>query len=164
MSLTDTKFELCRDVEHVLKIGREFQKQDNWRGAHHDTAKLLCDTIEHLRDQSNAQIGNAAAIREAAAEFVSVILDKKPGIHNLHRLAEKCRDALAKPPRNCDVGTAEEQIKRWEKFCQEHHEYWKPSKSLTAIQRCNCPCHEGNGCNYFVWAQMPYEAEEGGAQ
>ena len=102
MSVADTKFELCHDVEQVLKIGRDFQKQDSWRGAHHDTTKLLCDTIEYLREQSNAQIGNAAAIREAAKEFVSVILDKKPGIHNLHRLAEKCRDALAKPPRNCD--------------------------------------------------------------
>jgi hypothetical protein len=67
------------------------------------------------------------------------------------------KSALAEPPRNCDVGTPQEQIKRWEKFCQEHHEYWKPGKSLTAIQRCNCPCHEGNGCNYFIWAQMPYE-------
>lgn len=67
------------------------------------------------------------------------------------------KEALAEPLRNCDVGTPQEQIKRWEKFCQEHHEYWKPSKSLTAIQRCNCPCHEGNGCNYFIWAQLPYE-------
>lgn len=70
--------------------------------------------------------------------------------------------ALAEPVRNCDVGTAQEQIERWEKFCQAHHEYWKPSKSLTAIQKCNCPCKEGNGCNYFIWAQMPYE--EGGAE
>ena len=70
--------------------------------------------------------------------------------------------AIDKPPRNCDVGSADEQIKRWEKFCQEHHEYWRPDKSLTAIQKCNCPCHEGNGCNYFVWAQMPYT--EGGGE
>ncbi len=48
--VADTKFELCHDVERVLKIGRDFQKQDTWRGAHHDTAKLLCDTIEYLRD------------------------------------------------------------------------------------------------------------------
>ena len=71
--------------------------------------------------------------------------------------------ALARPARNCDVGTAEEQIKRWEKFCLEHHEYWKPSKSLTAIQRCSCPCSEGNGCNFFIWAQMPYD-EKGGSE
>lgn len=159
MSLTNTKFELCRDVEHVLKIGREFQKQDNWRGAHYDTAKLLCDTIEYLREQSNAQIGNAAAIREAAAEFVSVILDKKPGIHNLHRLAEKCRDALAKPPRNCDVGTAEEQTKRFSNFCAAHRH--------TDLPRCaGCPLENtpsDTGCS-FAWAQMPYEEKEGGRE
>ena len=35
-------------VEQVLKIGREFQDQDNWHGAHYDTARLLCDTIVRL--------------------------------------------------------------------------------------------------------------------
>ena len=39
------------DIDHILKIGREFQMSDTWRGATHDTAKLLCDTIEMLRDQ-----------------------------------------------------------------------------------------------------------------
>lgn len=38
-------------IDDVLKIGREFQKSDTWRGATHDTAKLLCDTIEMLRDK-----------------------------------------------------------------------------------------------------------------
>ena len=47
----DTKFELCRDVEYVLKIGRDYQNKDGFRGAHYDTVKLLCVTIEYLRDQ-----------------------------------------------------------------------------------------------------------------
>ena len=38
-------------VEQVLKIGREFQDQDRWRGAHYDTARLLCDTIERLNQK-----------------------------------------------------------------------------------------------------------------
>ena len=38
-------------IDDILKIGRDFQKSDTWRGATHDTAKLLCDTIEMLRDQ-----------------------------------------------------------------------------------------------------------------
>ena len=46
------------DVEHmsiddVLKIGRDFQMSDTWRGATHDTAKLLCDTIEMLQNKLN---------------------------------------------------------------------------------------------------------------
>ena len=47
----DTKFELCRDVEYVLKIGRDYQNKDGFRGAHYDTVKLLCVTIEYLRDK-----------------------------------------------------------------------------------------------------------------
>ena len=35
-------------LDQVLKIGREFQNQDNWHGAHYDTARLLCDTIVRL--------------------------------------------------------------------------------------------------------------------
>ena len=35
-------------VDQVLKIGRDFQNQDNWHGAHYDTARLLCDTIVRL--------------------------------------------------------------------------------------------------------------------
>lgn len=54
--------------------------------------------------------------------------------------------ALAAPPRNCDVGTAEEQIKRHRKWC-------KRDKCLPGI-----PC---SVC-FAKWAQMPYE--EGGAK
>ena len=61
----DTKFELCRDVDTVLKIGRDYQNKDGYRGAHFDTVKLLCDTIEYLRDRLNTPVGNAAAMREA---------------------------------------------------------------------------------------------------
>ena len=47
----NTRFDGCEDVERVLKIGREVQAKDTWRGEQHDTAQLLCDTIEYLRDQ-----------------------------------------------------------------------------------------------------------------
>ena len=36
------------DVDHVLAIGRRFQNEDTWHGAHWDTVKLLCDTIEAM--------------------------------------------------------------------------------------------------------------------
>ena len=38
-------------VDQVLKIGRDFQDQDKWHGAHYDTARLLCDTIERLEQK-----------------------------------------------------------------------------------------------------------------
>lgn len=40
-------------VEKILKIGRDLQHSDPWRGATHDTAKLLCDTIEVLNEKLN---------------------------------------------------------------------------------------------------------------
>ena len=35
-------------TNEILRIGRDFQKSDTWRGATFDTAKLLCDEIERL--------------------------------------------------------------------------------------------------------------------
>ena len=62
--------------------------------------------------------------------------------------------ALAMPMRNCEVGTAEEQYIRYKRnFCPKHcHE---PCRV--------CPAGIGLDCR-FTWAQMPYEAEDGGAK
>ena len=64
-------------------------------------------------------------------------------------------DALAAPPRNCDVGTAEEQFERWQAFCGRHD-----------ANCTGCPCDDGHTCTlaycFAKWAQMP--CEEGGAK
>jgi len=60
--------------------------------------------------------------------------------------------ALAAPPRNCDVGTIEEQSERKIKFCHNQ-------------RGCaNCPFSESTTLTLcaLAWAQMPYE--EGGAK
>lgn len=57
--------------------------------------------------------------------------------------------ALSAPPRQCDVGTAEEQTKRFRRFCNN-----------TKCQYCNITSNKGS-CS-FNWAQTPY-AENGGA-
>lgn len=72
--------------------------------------------------------------------------------------------ALAKPPRNCDMGTPEEQEKRWHKNCGhgipncKHCKVYAQAKESGLVDdrgflRCSCE---------FIWAQMPYKAEEGG--
>ncbi len=68
-------------------------------------------------------------------------------------------------PRNCDVGTDAEQAQRFERFCAAHHEEWKNGRPLMAWT-CDCPCYQTgkNSCNYFTWAQMPYDAEAEGAK
>lgn len=73
--------------------------------------------------------------------------------------------ALAAPPRNCDVGTADEQMRRYCKFTLRYNPC-----SYEGYARCaeDCPIHkkltqEGHGellCQ-LEWAQMPYEAEGG---
>ena len=45
------RFDLGHTVEDVLRIGRDFQNTDRLHGAHYDTVKLLCDTIEDLNEQ-----------------------------------------------------------------------------------------------------------------
>jgi hypothetical protein len=44
------------DIDHILKVGRDFQNTDTWRGAHFDTVKLLCDTIRPLFNQAQTQL------------------------------------------------------------------------------------------------------------
>lgn len=59
-------------------------------------------------------------------------------------VARACRAALAAPPRQCDIGTAEEQRRRYDE--------WRNHDGLRAAL----------GKDEFEWAQMPYE--EGGAE
>ena len=133
-------------------------------------------------DNQKAQPGNAAdmrealvAIRDAARNFCHQILNSKyndimdeykcrergfPALLDLRYAAiPKANAALAAPPRNCDVGTAEEQIERFNEFCNSE---WRDSGDANCD---NCPLWVsgtiGKDCQ-IRWAQMPYE--EGGAK
>ena len=68
---------------------------------------------------------------------------------NTHKTAWKLEKSL----RNCDVGTAEEQSERYEKFCYAHR---SREKGCGDCPLCDIVC-----CG-FAWLQMPYE--EGGAK
>lgn len=60
--------------------------------------------------------------------------------------------ALAAPPRNCDIGSADEQHKRFKKQCIRHYD---------VHGNCfGCPCLKMSGGCEFHWAQMPYEEGE----
>ena len=96
-------------------------------------------------------VSNAAAMREAL-EKVRFYLPYFLQYMRLHREDEKAGGyyesilevvsaALSEPPRNCDVGTAEEQITR-------HREWCKSDNCLPGI-----PC---SVC-FAKWSQMPYE-------
>lgn len=72
-------------------------------------------------------------------------------------ILEKINSALAEPVKNCEVGTAEEQSERFDKFCHEN----------INVQRCcgDCPAFRTtrDDCE-LVWAQLPYKAKKGGAK
>ena len=124
--------------------------------------------IERLKHSS---VGNAATMREAQKPWIAfgewllgnagkdrlveALRENRPIIRHM---IEELRGALAKPPHQCDVGTAEEQPKRFSDFCASHRH--------TDLPRCaGCPLENtpsDTGCS-FAWAQMPYEAAEGGA-
>jgi hypothetical protein len=67
------------------------------------------------------------------------------------------KHALAEPLRNCDVGTVDEQEERFHAFCNRH--------TVVDAQHCNgCPINniQTEADCVFVWAQMPYGANEKG--
>lgn len=105
-------------------------------------------------------VDNAAAMREAleaARDALDTIMSTS--CHNLREITasrayRKCREALALPLRQCDVGTVEEQSERMEKeICSKHYGCVR------------CPIHSAkySDCS-LKWAQMPYVQEGGAAQ
>ena len=133
-----------------------------------DVSKM--ETTTPTSEKSSA-VGNAAAMREALEKFNAVDLswlefpldgdsstiynsNKKEITIPYWRVAELLNEvkaaqdmakaALSAPPRNCDVGTAEEQNNRFLKFCE----------SLDCERYC--PLFKAESCE-LAWAQMPYE-------
>jgi len=129
-----------------------------------DKCNECAATQEHFREVTE-KVGNAAKMREAL-ESTEELLEHfaKPGSILADAFAMHMRDnraALAAPPRNCDVGTAMEQLQRFHSFCR--------------VEAKGESCH---GCQFFdenagdvhcgfLWAQLPCETpaeKEGGAE
>lgn len=100
------------------------------------------------------EANDMAAMREAL-EFVAHMCDSPYTTYDVLVAVKKARAALSAPPRNCDVGTAEEQSNRMRKFCAK--------QKMDGIINCGyCPIkHQYQRDCTLAWAQMPYEAEEG---
>ncbi len=98
------------------------------------------------------QVGNSAAMREAVETALTIIRGIISGAvartnNSVFDCRDKLKDALSKPPRNCDVGTAEEQYKRHEAYCEKQDMYCLNDDTL------NCRMCFGK------WAQMPHEPD-----
>ena len=114
------------------------------------------------------QLGNAAAMRKALVQVSRIAVemtrktitgepeDRKTVDRWALRLCDIACDAISAPPRNCDVGTAEEQEARFNKFCFSYY-------NINNVDgECNtCPLNDNvkTTCE-FAWMQMPYEEGE----
>ena len=107
--------------------------------------------------------GDAAKLREAIDKCVNLITEfgnaeiVKTTLDVIIDIEAILKAALAAPPRNCDVGTPDEQMERFNRFCVSH--YNGPNGHGVIPSGCDCPCQGKDGCNAFVWEQMPYEAD-----
>ena len=108
--------------------------------------------------------GNAAAMREALGAVYRILEEIQsftPHLSDVSLMREfrsrVCRAkrvldvALSAPPRNCDIGTAEEQAERYGRHCDKF--------ALGGMHCETCPCcgKIPFGRCEFAWAQMPYE-------
>ena len=119
----------------------------------------IADRIEAAWKRGREAVGNAAAIYASLVKIhdMTNALDEKCGVDPVE-IRDLARAALAAPQRQCDVGTAEEQMERFREFCRQEKcgRYrcgW--DCKATCIERCA-----------IDWAQTPYEyeAQEGGAE
>lgn len=121
---------------------------------------VIADRIEEAWKREREVSGNVAAMREAVVSALS-LLDLKEGVP-YKTISQKDIDfmkaALAAPMRNCDVGTAGEQYRRWTYFCKFRNE-----SRTTCL---GCPVYEEQNKGQIstcelVWAQMPYDEKKG---
>ena len=97
---------------------------------------------------------NNKAMREALNMAFNALLGWQLGqtTRKEHSAAlSAIRAALALPRRQCDVGTAEEQTARYDKFCNTNR----------TVEKCctDCPALGTADCE-LLWAQIPYNESE----
>ena len=103
---------------------------------------------EATREESS-QVGNAAKMREALSDacyaMFNFLKTQNGGYEEMAKALDKAKAALAATPRNCDIGTALEQVSRHRIWC-----------------KCGGDCAVSCKMCFAKWSQMPYE--EGGAE
>lgn len=115
---------------------------------------------EKATAEKSSAVGDCAKLREALCDIVMLTMKVGYSIHGdvaCGIIASKAKRALAAPPRNCDVGTAEEWQARHCAWCRKH--------GIDGDNKMSC-IHPDMSCDLCAlrWAQMPYEAEKEGAK
>ena len=143
-----------------------------WRGMHgkrlngHGGKEAAMGITNENGKEMGMEANDMSAMREALEEIVSEArcADKElegefgsmtdPWSY-VASMADIARAALAAPPRNCDVGTADEQADRFKAFCYANR---------TPDNECSkgCPFNDTSAVCYCQarWAQTPYNEKE----
>ena len=103
------------------------------------------------------EVSNVKSMRDALSDscyaMFNFLKTQNGGYVEMANALDKAKAALAKPPRNCDIGTPEEQSARFDAHC---------GKNMGCL---TCPLREKDGCVpkhcELAWAQMPYEEGSG---
>lgn len=107
-------------------------------------------------------LGNYEKMREALERILGIadhlqtrFAIPKFASEEILELKQIAESVLSSPPRNCDVGTAEEQNRRFCKWCRKY--------GIDGDMEVAC-AHQDMSCTLCAlrWEQMPYE--EGGAK
>ena len=119
------------------------------------------------------EANNMKAMREALEDARNFLLKHCCGSSEAQAIISRIDCALAAPPRNCEVGTAEEQGERFKNFCRNHQfisvdleDHFPP---VYVCSNESCPLHDyyiahGEDNCELAWAKMPYVEKKGGAK
>ena len=162
-TIADIVAEMRKDIaEGTVGIWSDFGGEiarsyaDRIEAAYNFKREAVCENSSH--------VGNAAKMREALSDacyaMFNFLKTQNGGYEEMAKALDKAKATLAEPPRNCDVGTAEEQAERFRRFCGTH----KPDESQFTEEGellCRSTGCELIACNYgqcaLAWSQMPYE-------
>lgn len=99
--------------------------------------------------EKSSLVGNATAMREALEQLYEQICHGETE-RNVVANRQMIRVALAAPPRNCDVGTADDWMSRFNIFCEHcsgsdcDHRLFKDEEECDCFARwLAMPCNEG---------------------
>lgn len=103
--------------------------------------------------------GNQMKMREALVKIRDIIMGGGFDGRSPAHIVNICDAALSEPPRQCDVGTAEEQSDRFASLCDSY----SGCSQCPVKSRWNFANGHKPSCG-VLFAHAPYKAEEGAGE
>jgi hypothetical protein len=159
---TDDKAKTTMECLGLIAIQFARRIEAAWKRERDECRMLAATTIV----TEKVPVGNAAATYEALekvrfylpymVQYVRLNWEDVDMGGYYDKILGIIEAALSAPPRNCDVGTAEEQAERQKAYCRKH---FTPDQLGGNCRQCPLKDRRGWSCQ-LAWAQMPYEAKE----